>query len=166
MDLHQAARNGDAKGCRSLLAEHWLLFQHYHLNVRNSNQRTPLHLAALGGSTEVCRMLIEAGAAVEAQDDQQETPLHVAAQEGHVEVCRVLIEAGAAVEAPAARQCTPLHLAALGRSIEVCRSIYLSSYLSVYLSICHALFPSTGHVLFASTAIAVRRTFSPCGAAI
>jgi hypothetical protein len=49
-------------------------------------------------------MLIEAGAAVEARDDQQETPLHIAAQEGSSEVCRVLIEAGAAVEAQTARQ--------------------------------------------------------------
>jgi ankyrin repeat protein len=58
-----------------------------------------LYLAALKGHVELCCMLVEAGAVVEARDDKQSTPLHWAAQQGHVELCRMLVEAGAAVEA-------------------------------------------------------------------
>lgn len=40
---------------------------------------TPLHMAALGGYTECCRKLIEAGAKVGARDDKGRTPTHLAA---------------------------------------------------------------------------------------
>ena len=58
--------------------------------------------AALGGDVEICRMLIEAGADIDAAGNRGNTALMFAAERGHAEVCRVLIEAGAD---PRARDC-------------------------------------------------------------
>jgi hypothetical protein len=81
------------------------------VEAQNDQQFTTLHLAAHWGHTEVCRVLIEAGAAVGAQADQLYTP-HLAAEKGHVEFCRILMKARAAVDARDAQQRTALHLAA------------------------------------------------------
>jgi ankyrin repeat protein len=63
---------------------------------------------------EVVRTLVEAGANVDAPDDQGFRSLHIAAQEGHVEVVRTLLEAGADVEASAGDGSRPVHSAAHG----------------------------------------------------
>jgi ankyrin repeat protein len=107
MDLLRAVKSGDAEECRRLVAAG------ADINVKNSKQNTPLHIAAKTGHAEACRMLINAGAMIEAQTAQQVTPLHLAAQKGHCEVCCILMKARAAVNARAHQQCTPLHLAAM-----------------------------------------------------
>ena len=59
----------------------------------------PLHRAADNCDTEALRMLLGAGADVNAQDKAGSTPLHRAARNGDVAVIRVLLEAGAEVNA-------------------------------------------------------------------
>ena len=74
--------------------------------------RTPLHVAAAGrAGAEVMRALLDAGAAVEAEDDEGRRPLHLAAQRGHMDGVAVLLGRGADVRARDADGATPLHLA-------------------------------------------------------
>ena len=57
-------------------------------DVRDEDQRTPLHQAVLGNSVGLVGLLIESGADVNARDDQGFTPLHFAAQEHAPEIAR------------------------------------------------------------------------------
>lgn len=68
-------------------------------NVRDEDQRTPLHQAVLGNSAGLVGLLIESGADVNAKDDQGFTALHFAAQEYAPVIARILVGKGADVEA-------------------------------------------------------------------
>ncbi|XP_047104807.1 ankyrin repeat domain-containing protein 23-like [Schistocerca piceifrons] len=56
---------------------------------------TALHWAAHRGDVEAARLLVGAGAAVDARTDHGATPLHWAALNGHAEVAAALLDAGA-----------------------------------------------------------------------
>ena len=62
-------------------------------DMKDNEGRTPLHLAASTGDTELVRVLIEAGADVAVRDAQGASPLHLAVAGGHTETVRVLVEA-------------------------------------------------------------------------
>ncbi|XP_046983137.1 ankyrin repeat and protein kinase domain-containing protein 1-like [Schistocerca americana] len=66
--------------------------------------RTALHWAARKGDVEAVRLLLEAGAAVDAREikGKQRTPLHLAAEQGGAAVVRLLLRATAD---PNARDC-------------------------------------------------------------
>jgi ankyrin repeat protein len=51
---------------------------------------TPLHVACSHGKTEIAKILLESGAAVNIEDKESWTPLHCAAAEGHVEIIKLL----------------------------------------------------------------------------
>ncbi len=57
------------------------------------NGASPLHLAALSGSTKLVRLLIEKGADPYAKDDQGRTPLHLAESFGAADTATILKEA-------------------------------------------------------------------------
>lgn len=67
-------------------------------DVRDINERTPLHDAAWGGELKSTEYLIEAGADVDAADRRGRTPLHLAAMRGQLQVVKALVEAGADVK--------------------------------------------------------------------
>lgn len=58
-----------------------------------------LPAACRDGDLELARLLLSAGADVNARDKSGETPLHRAAEEGRADVVRLLLEAGAESEA-------------------------------------------------------------------
>ena len=74
---------------------------------------TPLHHAAEKGYAHMARLLVEAGANVNARvpEDFYNTPLHLAAHGGHAAVVKLLIEAGAGLDKQAEGGSTPLLLA-------------------------------------------------------
>ncbi|GLI70939.1 hypothetical protein VaNZ11_016034 [Volvox africanus] len=74
---------------------------------------TPLHLAAAAGQVECVRLLVGAGAPLEAREKEGGlTPLHVAVQSRQLEVVEALIAEGADRTSPDNSGLTPLHTAA------------------------------------------------------
>jgi ankyrin repeat protein len=93
----------DASGLTPL---HWAAFRG-HVNIvghllydvnkelRDRRGRAALHLAAMGGASEVVRLLVETGADKDRRDNLARTPLHWATERGHIDVARRLVEKGA-----------------------------------------------------------------------
>ena len=55
----------------------------------------PINQAAYGGHVDVIRLLLAAGAKVDAPEDEGQTALLIAAYQGDIDTVRVLLEAGA-----------------------------------------------------------------------
>jgi ankyrin repeat protein len=89
--LHFAAFFGKAEAARVLL-EHGASVDVY---TRNPFANQPLHAAAAGRHIELCRILIAAGADVNATQHGGFTPLHEAAQHGDVEMVELFLSAEA-----------------------------------------------------------------------
>jgi ankyrin repeat protein len=89
--LHLAAFFGKAEVAR-LLLEHGARVDVY---TRNPFANQPLHAAAAGRHIEVCRVLLAAGADVNATQHGGYTPLHEAAQHGDVEMSELFLSAEA-----------------------------------------------------------------------
>jgi ankyrin repeat protein len=75
---------------------------------------TLLHVAARWGREDLAKLLIAAGADVEARNEIDERPLHVAAKYGRPTVVKLLLTRGADVGASGWRVHTPLHAASCG----------------------------------------------------
>jgi ankyrin repeat protein len=86
--------------------------------ITDDERSTPLH-AALAGDPEaaprVLRLLLSAGAPVDAKNENGRTPLHEAADRRNVEAVRVLLAAGAKVNATDTCEATPLWSALPGQ---------------------------------------------------
>ncbi|KAH9832990.1 asparaginase-domain-containing protein [Rhodofomes roseus] len=62
--------------------------------VEPASGRSPLHSAALNGSTDAVNALLEAGALVHLRDSLGHTPLYYAARQGHEQVVEMLVKVG------------------------------------------------------------------------
>ncbi|KAJ8126749.1 hypothetical protein O1611_g6890 [Lasiodiplodia mahajangana] len=81
------------------------------IDLPDNRQRTPIHVAAAIGATEIIRLLLSNGANAEAQDDEGLTPLHLAAFGGWTGVVDELLSAGVSSNTVTKAQKTPLHFA-------------------------------------------------------
>jgi uncharacterized protein len=77
----------------------------------NASRNMALHAAAAGRAQAIAKLLIDAGADVNARQGGGFTPLHSAAQSGDIEFARLLVEAGADVNVRAENQQRPLDFA-------------------------------------------------------
>ena len=91
--------------------------------VDNKTQNTALLAAARKGNTEVCKVLLDAGATLEAVDEYKQTPLHVSAITGRHETVQLLIERKAEVDAKDDAYETPLILACKRGHVETVRAL-------------------------------------------
>lgn len=64
------------------------------LDKGDEDMRTPVHIAAAHGHTELLKVMHKRGANLEALDSIGSTPLHLAAEAGHGRACGYLIERG------------------------------------------------------------------------
>jgi ankyrin repeat protein len=88
--IHDAARLASAAAVATLLKAQPGLRE-----VRNAQGSTPLHLAATNPDTGALKVLLAAGADVNARDLDGLTPLHMAAYTQNAAHARLLLEAGA-----------------------------------------------------------------------
>ncbi|MDX1962404.1 MAG: ankyrin repeat domain-containing protein [Pirellulales bacterium] len=114
--LHMAISGNQVEIVKLLLA------QKVDLTQRNDSSQTPLHFAAILGSSKIAELLIKAGADVNAtveefstgcgsgeeETPQKDRPLHFAAARGNPDTIKVLIAAGADIHATNVRGETPL----------------------------------------------------------
>ena len=85
------------------------------VNSARGDGMTGLHWAAQHGNLQVTRLLLAAGAELEATTRLgAHTALHVASRSGHGQVVATLLRAGANVSALTTTGATPLHFAAMG----------------------------------------------------
>jgi uncharacterized protein len=113
--LHLAAHYGHVGVVETLLANNADL----HARSQNSMRNQPLHAAVAGRAAEVCRTLLDAGAAVNATQAGGYTPLHAAAQNGQRELVGLLLARGADVDARTDEGATALSLAERAGQAEV-----------------------------------------------
>ena len=79
----------------------------------------PLFRALSRRNVEVVRILVDAGADVNARDSERNPILYRAILEGHVEIVRILVDAEANVNARDAEDKTLLQTAVLGRNAAI-----------------------------------------------
>ena len=100
----RAVSSGDAAGVRRDLAANPELVRAHadpELVLHRRPQWTALHLAAYAGQAEIERALVEAGADVDALNDEGRTALHVALEHNNT-TRKTLLELGARVDVSAA----------------------------------------------------------------
>ena len=85
--MHWAARQPSTASTIKLLLE-----KGAKVNVKNSDQQTPLHLAAWEDNLPEAMELIKGGADLVPFDGAQRTPLHLAAYQNNKEVTKLLID--------------------------------------------------------------------------
>jgi len=117
--LHLAAFFGKTEAARTLIeaGASGDVYSHNDMHVQ------PLHSAAAGRHHEVCRLLIAAGADVNARQRHGFTPLHAAAQHGDVELVELLLSAGADPRAPRDDGETPADTAEAAGHTDVARRL-------------------------------------------
>ncbi|NWB96079.1 ankyrin repeat domain-containing protein [Pseudomonas gingeri] len=106
--LHTAIASGKTSAVKATLEKHpnLLDFPLYGL----PGHETLLHLAAESGQTEICKLLVAMGLALDtsAASSGDSTPLSGAARNGHLETCKWLLDAGARVDGWPTSNTTPL----------------------------------------------------------
>lgn len=95
-------------------------------NAVNTEKKTPLHLAALGGHEEIANFLLNhASTTPDKLDDSCRTPLSYAAESGCIAIVQAILKQKSEVDPDSkdAHGQTPLHYSAGGGHVEVVREI-------------------------------------------
>ncbi|XP_043914104.1 histone-lysine N-methyltransferase EHMT1 [Protopterus annectens] len=94
-------------------------------------KRTPLHGAAETGHTDICHLLVQAGANLDSCSEDQKTPLMEAAENNHLDTVKYIVKSGALVDLKDAEGSTCLHLAAKKGHFEIVQYLLLSGLADV-----------------------------------
>ena len=124
--LHQAVQEASLPGSEHAIFDvNVLLHGHVDINARNSNDATPLHVAAKSENLHLVKILVEGGANLRAMSMHGATPLHNACREGSDRIVAYLIRAGSDKDALTLDRDTPLHHAVRFNKIENIRILIL-----------------------------------------
>ncbi|KAG0633713.1 ankyrin repeat-containing domain protein [Tuber brumale] len=115
--LHLAARCGSLEAVKLMLDEH--LPQRLDVNMRGSENSTPLYQASECSQPEMVEYLISKGADVNIPNSSEFTPLHIAAGSGRLDIVRALVSAGANVNAIRTPFITVLYDAVFSKHVDV-----------------------------------------------
>jgi uncharacterized protein len=102
--LYLALREGSLKAARALID-----WPKTNIEIRTSEDESPLMMAALKGHLELVKKLVERGADV---NKTGWTALHYAATNGHLAIMELLLEQHAYIDAESPNGTTPLMMAA------------------------------------------------------
>ena len=120
-ELQKAVEIGDVNMARAILR--------YGSAKRCVNVNAPLfpkrerllHLAARKGFRDMCVLLLEASAEIDAEEiSDGKQPLHEACKHGHFDVCELLLDRKARIEEANFTGLRPLHWAAASGHVEIC----------------------------------------------
>lgn len=114
LDIFEAASLGRLERLKELASDRSAVKEHLGVNARSGDGFTALHFAGFFGQGEAARVLIEAGASVDAvaSNPMKVMPLHSAASARNLEAARHLLEHGAPPNARQQAGWTPIHAAA------------------------------------------------------
>lgn len=101
------------------------------VNMRDAEQRTPMHFAAAYNQVEIAKTLLEAGADLKATDTKNNAPLHIAAGYGRTEMVEALLEAGADIKAQNDNGKTPKDLVGMNEQNPIMQNEELLQKLAV-----------------------------------
>ena len=105
--LHEAIYSGDTATIRSRVSQS-------NVNSRDDAGNTLLHWATANGNLKLTEILIEAGADIDAMNNEGDAPIHLAARFGHTAIAGYLIDsADANKNVQNIQGFTPLHVASL-----------------------------------------------------
>uniref|UniRef100_A0A8C5Q999 Euchromatic histone lysine methyltransferase 1 n=1 Tax=Leptobrachium leishanense TaxID=445787 RepID=A0A8C5Q999_9ANUR len=99
--------------------------------MEQHGKRTPLHAASEMGHTNICHMLVQAGANLDNCSEDQRTPLMEAAENNHLETVKYLVRAGALMDPKDAEGSSCLHLAAKKGHFEVVKYLISNTQMNV-----------------------------------
>ncbi|MFT7811579.1 serine/threonine-protein phosphatase 6 regulatory ankyrin repeat subunit B-like isoform X1 [Arapaima gigas] len=117
--LHLSAQNGSNRLVQLLVKTHLAS-----IDALTLNKETPLHLAALYGQLDVCSILLDMKADVNACDTHGQTPLHLAAESDHSEVVKLFLNHRPELATLAnVKGATCAHIAASKGSVAVIREL-------------------------------------------
>lgn len=85
--LHFAANEGQFEIVKELLS-----YSDLDKDLASSILRTPLHMASIRGHTQIVRILVQKGFAINVKDSDDNTPLHFASEFGHLDCIIFLVK--------------------------------------------------------------------------
>ena len=89
------------------------------LDIKSNAGRTALHIAAEKGNNDIVKLLLSAGANIDAQCKADFTPLHTAVKHGHTETVKLLLDNGADKSMENRYGKTAKYIAAELKSVEI-----------------------------------------------